>query len=62
MLRELVVNLIRTEEGANEVLRRAWVRLGALATATGREKVAPVAGRENRGLDDQALGGVGVGN
>ena len=30
MLREVVIKLLGTEEGANEVLRRAWERLEAM--------------------------------
>jgi hypothetical protein len=37
VLRELVVKLLGTEEGADEVLRRAWARLEAMQLPLGRD-------------------------
>ena len=37
MLREFVVKLLGTEEGADEVLRRAWERLEAMTLPHGQD-------------------------
>lgn len=39
MLRELVVDLLGTEDGADEVLQRAWARLEAMQLPLGRDSL-----------------------